>query len=145
MTPRIPDPHRDRLIRLPHRLAIYVPSLTQTGKSIPDRSGLVSDVQRRLTSLCGGTTSTETQGTFVTENGDIMAESVTVVVGNCASYVNIWDDFWDLAESVRLKARQESVAVSVDASLYLLQDSHREDTESTPFGGTLATDPDFWT
>lgn len=140
---KIPSPHTDRHIRLPHRLSVYVPTLTQTGDRIRDRGGLLETVQTRLTTLCGGTTSTETTGTYVTEQGQIVTESVTIVAASCQELSPVWADFWDLAQTVLCDGEQDSLAVSVDAELYLLYNEHREKT-GTPFGGSLYTDRKFW-
>ena len=108
------------VVRLDHRISIFVPSQQKDGTAVPNRDSFLLSVCDSLTGLCGGVTVTEgfgvwkdSQGTHVRESVSIAESFTDSIDSNKAAAV--------LALAVKLKEdmKQESLAFRLDNSLFL--------------------------
>lgn len=73
-------PLKDRATELPIQLAIYVPSTHGNRKlSQEDYSRRVNKVEKEMSLKFGGDTSVKAQGDYVSSDGDLVKENISIV------------------------------------------------------------------
>ena len=109
----------DGIIRLSHRVVVYVPS-ESNGNPIPDRDALVDHVLSTLSDLCGGATASDAVGYWMSPAGSLVKEPVTLAFAYCSDLEPVIDGLLQLALELKKRAGQESVAFEVDNELFMI-------------------------
>ena len=108
---------------LEHRVAVYMPGTTRVDQGLPanEHDRWVSVAAEFLSGLFGGATTTRVNGWWVTEQGNLVSETVTVIYAFCSD-LSLTDlqAVRQLAELVKLALEQESVAVEIDGELFFV-------------------------
>lgn len=109
------------LFKLSHKISIYCPSVDQNGQSVKVAQEIVDKTLALLSKECGGATSTKAVGCWVTGNGQLIKEDITLVFAFCE---NLTRELIDLAishcEYIKSVTDQESIAIEIDGELYFV-------------------------
>ena len=108
-------------IPLVHQVKFYVPSTLDLDKPIDDVSPFITRVEVCLSQWFGGATAYPALGVWLSGNGQLVTERVTIVqsFANESSFQEFLPNVVALAGEVKRDMLQESVAVEVDNQLYL--------------------------
>jgi len=98
---------------------VYVPS-ESNGQAIPNRQQFVDETLTRLSLLCGGATSTEATGSWVSEDGRLVKEKVTLVYAFTNELPKVLPDIVQFAQTLKERTQQESLALELAGTLYLI-------------------------
>ena len=110
-------------VGLPHKVSVYVPSTQNVNLNLSDdaHKNILDSTIRFMSELYGGATAVTARGAYVTTDGLMVVETVTVVTA--------YTDKPDLAkqrrvklfcQSIRRSLGQEAVAVEVDGEMYFV-------------------------
>lgn len=109
------------VIKLSHRVTIYVPSRNLTGALLKDRSGHVTDALEFLTDKFGGATATEAVGYWRGAAGILIPEDVTLVFAYAKELTStVVDEIVQFVETKKSSMGQESVAIEIDGEMYII-------------------------
>jgi hypothetical protein len=109
------------LIKLSASVRVYVPA-TVNGNEAYDNTLDVNDTAATLSNLFGGATIYDAVGCWVSPALGFIRERTTIVESHCdteALELHI-DQVLDLAEELKHKLTQESIALEVNNELYLI-------------------------
>lgn len=108
---------------LSHRIAVYVPSTTQVELELTadEHEHWVRTSLRTLSALFGGATALSAHGGWVTDQGNLVVETVTVVYSFAGDFsVSQLQAVRQLAAAIRETLGQEAVAVEIDGELFFV-------------------------
>ena len=107
------------LFKLSHKVSVYIPSNSQ-GMGF-DNTVQVDRALTFLASECGGSTSTQAVGCWLSVAGGLVKENVTLVFAYRKDLDTTFvDKLVDYALNLREELHQESVAVEVDGEMYFV-------------------------
>lgn len=108
-------------ITLPQRVALYVPSTTDTDKPT-DNAAQVERVARDFCGWFGGATAQQSAGYWISDTAGLVREAVTIVYAACtaAQLREHLADVLILAQQIKAKMQQEAVSITVNEALYII-------------------------
>lgn len=108
-------------IALPERVALYVPSTTDTDKPT-DNAAQVERVARDFCGWFGGATAQQSAGYWLSESAGLVRESVTIVYAACTAdqLREHLPDVLQLAQQIKQDMAQEAVSVELNGALYII-------------------------
>ena len=106
---------------LPQRVALYVPSTTDTDKPT-DNAAQVERVARDFCGWFGGATAQESTGFWMSDTAGLVRESVTIVFAACtaAQLREHLPDVLQLAQQIKAEMQQEAVSAEINGTLYII-------------------------
>ncbi len=108
-------------VTLPQRVALYVPSTTDTDKPT-DNAAQVERVARAFCGWFGGATAQESTGFWMSDTAGLVRESVTIVFAACTAdqLRERLPDVLTLAQQIKQDMAQEAVSVELNGALYII-------------------------
>lgn len=108
-------------ITLPQRVALYVPSTTDTDKPT-DNAAQVERVARAFCGWFGGATAQESTGFWMSDTAGLVRESVTIVYAACTAEQlrEHLPDVLTLAQQIKQDMAQEAVTITIDQKMYII-------------------------
>lgn len=108
-------------LALPQRVALYVPSTTETDKPT-DNAAQVERVASRFCEMFGGATAQESTGFWMSDTAGLVREAVTIVFSACtaAQLREHLPDILHLAQQIKQDMAQEAVSVELNGALYII-------------------------
>ena len=108
-------------IALPQRVALYVPSTTDTDKPT-DNAAQVERVAREFCGWFGGATAQQSTGYWLSDAAGLVREAVTIVFAACtaAQLREHLPDVLQLAQQIKAEMQQEAVSVEINGTLYII-------------------------
>ena len=108
-------------VALPQRVALYVPSTTDTDKPT-DNAAQVERVARDFCGWFGGATAQESTGFWMSDTAGLVRESVTIVFAACtaAQLREHLPDVLQLAQQIKAEMQQEAVSAEINGTLYII-------------------------
>ena len=108
-------------VELPQRVALYVPSTTDTDKPT-DNAAQVERVAREFCGWFGGATAQPSAGYWISDNAGLVREAVTIVYAACTAdqLREHLPDVLTLAQQIKQDMAQEAVSVEINGTLYII-------------------------
>lgn len=108
-------------IALPQRVALYVPSTTDTDKPT-DNAAQVERVAREFCEMFGGATAQQSTGYWLSDTAGLVREAVTIVYAACtaAQLREHLPDVLQLAQQIKAEMQQEAVSAEINGTLYII-------------------------
>lgn len=108
-------------IALPERVALYVPSTTDTDKPT-DNAAQVERVAREFCGWFGGATAQKSTGYWTSDAAGLVREAVTIVYAACTAdqLREHLPDVLQLAQQIKAEMQQEAVSVELNGALYII-------------------------
>jgi len=108
-------------IKLSGQIRIYVPSTIKTKESF-DSTAWVNDTLSLLSKEFGGATSTIALGAWVSAQGELIKENITMVFAYAPQdkLEKSIETIYDFCISMKLSLKQESIALELNGEMYLL-------------------------
>lgn len=108
-------------VELPQRVALYVPSTTDTDKPT-DNAAQVERVAHEFCGWFGGATAQQSAGYWISDNAGLVREAVTIVFAACtaAQLREHLPDVLNLAQQIKQDMAQEAVSVELNGALYII-------------------------
>jgi hypothetical protein len=111
-----------RFIALPESIAVIIPTTTAKNQlaALTLLNQVKSTVIRKLAELTGGCTVTTGTGAYIDSDGLQIDESVIIAESNTENAILFADDLVNLAQWIKETMTQESVAIKINNTLYLV-------------------------
>ena len=108
-------------LELPQRVALYVPSTTDTDKPT-DNAAQVERVAREFCGWFGGATAQESTGFWMSDTAGLVREAVTIVYAACTAdqLHERLPDVLNLAQQIKAEMQQEALSCEIGATLYII-------------------------
>ena len=108
-------------LALPQRVALYVPSTTDTDKPT-DNAAQVERVASRFCEMFGGATAQQSAGYWLIDTAGLVREAVTIVYAACtaAQLREHLPDVLQLAQQIKAEMQQEAVSAEINGTLYII-------------------------
>lgn len=108
-------------ITLPQRVALYVPSTTDTDKPT-DNAAQVERVASRFCEMFGGATAQQSAGYWLSDTAGLVREAVTIVYAACTAEQlrEHLPDVLQLAQQIKAEMQQEAVSAEINGTLYII-------------------------
>lgn len=108
-------------VELPQRVALYVPSTTDTDKPT-DNAAQVERVASRFCEMFGGATAQPSTGYWISESAGLVREAVTIVYAACtaAQLREHLPDVLQLAQQIKAEMQQEAISAEINGTLYII-------------------------
>lgn len=108
-------------VELPQRVALYVPSTTDTDKPT-DNAAQVERVARDFCGWFGGATAQPSAGYWISDTAGLVREAVTIVYAACAAdqLREHLPDVLQLAQQIKTDMQQEAVSAEINGTLYII-------------------------
>ena len=109
-------------IPLHSKVSIYVPSTTNVNEQT-DNTAMVDYVHTKLSEMFGGATCAPAIGGWVSEQGELVKERVTIVYAFCTDEQldkHLEQDVLPLCEQIKNDMSQEAVSLEVNGELYFV-------------------------
>ena len=108
-------------LALPQRVALYVPSTTDTDKPT-DHAAQVERVASRFCEMFGGATAQQSAGYWLSESAGLVREAVTIVYAACTAEQlrEHLPDVLQLAQQIKAEMQQEAVSAEINGTLYII-------------------------
>ena len=108
-------------VTLPQRVALYVPSTTDTDKPT-DNAAHVEHVAREFCGWFGGATAQQSAGYWLSESAGLIREAVTIVYAACTAdqLREHLPDVLTLAQQIKQDMAQEAVSIELNGALYII-------------------------
>lgn len=108
-------------VELPQRVALYVPSTTDTDKPT-DNAAQVERVAREFCGWFGGATAQQSAGYWISDTAGLVREAVTIVYAACtaAQLREHLPDVLNLAQQIKAEMQQEAVTITIDQKMYII-------------------------
>lgn len=109
------------VVKLASRVAIYVPSTTDTDHPTDNRQQ-VEEVAAKLSAMFGGATATEARGYWVSQSAGLVGENVTIVYSNAAAedIESHAAEIVAICHKIKREMKQEAVSLEFDGELFLV-------------------------
>ena len=97
------------------KICIYVPSTIEVNKPI-DNKEFCAYVQRKLSEMFGGATTSEAFGSYVCNNGEILNEKVSIVYSFCSTeqIIDKIEEVVNICNYLKKEMSQESILLEVN-------------------------------
>ncbi len=107
--------------KLNKKVAVYVPSTVDKNIQV-DTSKTVTAVAAHLANLYGGSTCMETIGNYIADNGELIAEKITIVYSFTSrkQLAKTIKSILQLANTVKTELTQECVSIEVNNKLMFI-------------------------
>ena len=108
-------------LKLSHSIKIYVPSTTNVNQHI-DNSSYVDETLKFLSQCFGGATSTKALGAWVSKDGSLIKENITMVFAYATEeklQLHI-DGVYDFCLTMKAYLGQEAIALELNNELYFI-------------------------
>ena len=104
------------MFKLSSKVEIIVPSTVNVGELIDNT------VATKLSNMFGGATATNSQGFYVSDEGNLIKENSTIVYSYCTEddLENNLDDIIRICEQLRDEMTQECVGLVVNGEMYFI-------------------------
>lgn len=108
-------------VTLPQRVALYVPSTTDTDKPT-DNAAQVERVAREFCGWFGGATAQPSAGYWISDTAGLVREAVTIVYSACtaAQLREHLPDVLTLAQQIKAEMQQEAISAEINGTLYII-------------------------
>lgn len=108
-------------VTLPQRVALYVPSTTDTDKPT-DNAAQVERVAHDFCGWFGGATAQQSTGYWLSESAGLVREAVTIVYAACTAdqLRERLPDVLTLAQQIKTDMQQEAVSAEINGTLYII-------------------------
>lgn len=108
-------------VELPQRVALYVPSTTDTDKPT-DNAAQVERVARALCGWFGGATAQQSAGYWISDTAGLVREAVTIVYAACTAdqLREHLPDVLNLAQQIKAEMQQEAISAEINGTLYII-------------------------
>ncbi len=108
------------VVRLDSRVAIYVPSTTDTDQPTDNRHQ-VEEVAAKLSAMFGGATATEARGYWVSQSAGLVGEAITIVYSNAAAedIERHGAEIVAICQKIKREMKQEAVSLEINGELFL--------------------------
>lgn len=108
-------------LALPQRVALYVPSTTDTDKPT-DNAAQVERVARAFSRWFGGATAQQSAGYWLSDTAGLVREAVTIVYAACTAeqFRDRLPDVLNLAQQIKAEMQQEALSCEIGATLYII-------------------------
>ena len=108
-------------VELPQRVALYVPSTTDTDKPT-DNAAQVERVAAAFCGWFGGATAQESTGFWMSDTAGLVREAVTIVYASCTAdqLRDSLPDVLQLAQQIKAEMQQEALSCELDGKLYII-------------------------
>ncbi len=109
------------IIKLSSKIAIFVPSTIDIDKKA-DTSMIVDNTLKLLASLYGGSTCSNSIGTWVSTSGELVKERIKYVYAYCTTEqldASV-DQVIDYCENLKKELGQEAIALEINNELYFI-------------------------
>ena len=108
-------------VELPQRVALYVPSTTDTDKPT-DNAAQVERVASRFCEMFGGATAQESTGFWMSDTAGLVREAVTIVFSACtaAQLREHLPDVLQLAQQIKAEMQPAAVSAEINGTLYII-------------------------
>lgn len=108
-------------VELPQRVALYVPSTTDTDKPT-DNAAQVERVASHFCEMFGGATAQPSAGYWISESAGLVREAVTIVYAACtaAQLREHLPDVLQLAQQIKAEMQQEAISAEINGTLYII-------------------------
>lgn len=108
-------------ITLPQRVALYVPSTTDTDKPT-DNAAQVERVAREFCGWYGGATAQQSAGYWTSDAAGLVREAVTIVYAACTAdqLREHLPDVLTLAQQIKAEMKQEAISAEINGALYII-------------------------
>ena len=108
-------------VTLPQRVALYVPSTTDTDKPT-DNAAQVERVAREFCEMFGGATAQQSTGYWLSDAAGLVREAVTIVYAACTAdqIREHLPDVLQLAQQIKAEMQQEAVTITIDQKMYII-------------------------
>lgn len=108
-------------VALPQRVALYVPSTTDTDKPT-DNAAQVERVARSFCAMFGGATAQQSSGYWLSESAGLVREDVTIVYAACTAdqLRKRLPDVLNLAQQIKAEMQQEAISAEINGTLYII-------------------------
>ena len=108
-------------ITLPQRVALYVPSTTDTDKPT-DNAAQVERVAREFCGWYGGATAQQSTGYWMSDAAGLVREAVTIVYAACTAdqLREHLPDVLQLAQQIKAEMQQEALSLDLNGTLYII-------------------------
>jgi hypothetical protein len=108
---------------LEHKVTLYIPSTKNVSEAlaVSEKNSIIADALAFLSKQFGGATALEAKGAWISESGDLVTESVTLVYSFSGQFGETEHKIvWAYAEGLKEKLSQEAIAVEIDNKLYFI-------------------------
>lgn len=108
-------------VTLPQRVALYVPSTTDTDKPT-NNAEQVERVAREFCGWFGGATAQQSAGYWLSESAGLIREAVTIVYAACTAdqLREHLPDVLALAQKIKAEMQQEALSCEIGSTLYII-------------------------
>ena len=108
-------------IKLSSQVKIYVPSTMNVNENF-DSIAWVDKTLELLSKEFGGATSTAALGAWVSNQGDLIKEKITMVFSYAKQeqLERSIDKIYDFCLTMKIELKQEAIAIEVNGELYLI-------------------------
>ena len=108
-------------IKLSSQVKIYVPSTVDVSHEI-DSSVWIDKALAMLSGEFGGATATPSLGAWVSAQGELVKERVTLVFAYASQYQleTSIERIYDFCVSMKIEMKQEAIALEVNGEMYLV-------------------------
>jgi hypothetical protein len=109
------------LFNLGHRIELYIPSTINTNQETNTEAYKLL-VMGKFSQYFGGSTTTESMGSWVSNNGQVITEKITIVFSYATSesVTQHMDEVIKLAIGIKKDLNQEAISLVYDNELYLI-------------------------
>ena len=108
-------------VKLSCNVKIYVPSTVNVNQ-VFDSAIVVDDTLKFLSDTFGGATASKALGAWITTNGQLVKEPVTLVISYC-DQLNLTahiESVYDYCMKMKIELAQEAIALEVNGELYFV-------------------------
>ena len=111
----------EQLTKLSKNIKIYVPSTIDVDKKI-DTSKQIDNTLTLLSNKFGGSTSTKSVGTWITEKSKLVKEDVTICESYCtgSQLKNSLTEVINYCNELKTELSQEAISLEVNSELYFI-------------------------
>jgi hypothetical protein len=106
---------------LNEKISIYVPSTVNVNEKIDTQKNVI-DVSKKLASIFGGSTAIKTNGNYISNDGILVTEEITVVYAFCTTedLEKNEDEIIAICENLKIELKQECIALEVSNKMYFI-------------------------
>lgn len=106
---------------LNEKISIYIPSTINVNQKI-DTQKNVTEVSKKLATLFGGSTAMKTNGNYISNDGILVTEEITIVYAFCSSedLSKNEDAILTICNNLKNELKQECIALEISNKLFFI-------------------------